>query len=145
METVREQALKAFEAALRTISDVPMERNRDIEVTEYPFIVMIDGGQEPDVMETGIKRVALTVDVEIYVVADKFQELGYEFDYVYGRVIKAALEDNTLGGLVVDVREGPMTDPEDDRSSGRGPTRAAAIAFEIDYWVQPDDPYKLAP
>lgn len=147
--TVREQVLQAFEAALgnvtATVPEAVIERNRDIEVTSFPAVVMVDRGQSIGQDDTGIKRVRMGVDVEMYAAAPTFDQLAGALDRLYSAVVKAVLADHTLGGVAVDVAEDDMTDPEIDRAEGRGPNIAASLGFNIEYWVAEDDPDVLAP
>lgn len=144
--TVREQVLAAFKARLDGISvpNLLVERNRDIPVEHYPSVVMVDGGQSPDVDQPGVKIVRMRVDVEMYVKANTYGELAGAFDALYGSVVRAVMADRTLGDLAVDIDEGELQDPLTGREEGVGPTQATSLAFEVEYWVDPDDPDTLA-
>lgn len=151
MNSVREQVLQAFKTALdgAASASVVVDRNRDIPVeltTSTSWIVMVDGGQEPDV-ETGpgYKQIALGVDVEMFAATASHGGLAAALDALYVAVVQSALADRTLGGLAVDITEGELTDPILDRSEGIGPTIAASLSFSIDYWVDVDDPTIAAP
>lgn len=145
--SVREQVLAAFLAQLESVdvAEVTVQRNRDTPVESYPSIVMVDGGQTPDVESgPGFKQVELRVAVELFVKANLPELLAEAFDELYGKVVVAALTDRTLGNLAVDITEGDMEDPIVVREEGVGPTMCASLGFSIDYWVAVSDPYTLA-
>lgn len=143
-ETVRERVYAAF-AALQSAVDVESERNRGkaVELNNYPRIVIIDGDDDVDEDNNGIKRHTGHVTIEGYAKAEKTEDLGSEYNTLMGDVIKAALSDHTLGGLAVDVRE-ESTAVQIDRDSSI-PSAVFEIKFVIDYFTSSTDPYELAP
>jgi hypothetical protein len=143
--SIREQILTAFLAQLKTIANVTVERNRAEPVEAVPSLLMIDGGQSVTEENAGIKLHALRVDVEGYVDATISAELGAVLSDLHGQTVLALMADRTLGDLAIDVREGELRDPEIDRTQGHRPFAAFSLAFEIDYFTDPNDPYEPAP
>ena len=143
--SIREQILAAFLVRLKTIANVTVERNRAEPVEAFPSLLMIDGGQSVTEENAGIKLHALRLDVEGYVSAAKAADLGPALSDLYGQTVLALMADRTLGDLAIDVREGELRDPEIDRTQGHRPIAAFSLAFEIDYFTDPNDPYEPAP
>ena len=67
------------------------------------------------------------------------------YEYYLGNIGLALMADRTLGDLAIDLREGELRDPEIDRTQGHRPFAAFSLAFEIDYFTDPSDPYQPAP
>ena len=144
MPPVREQVLAAFLQALQGLAGVTVERNRNRDVTAemMPALVMLDGGQRRR-DESGLARYAMQVDVEGYVLATSDAALGPALDDLYARTVAAGLADHTLAGLAVDVREGEL-DVLIVRDAGK-PAAGFSLAFEIDSFTAPRDPFAPAP
>lgn len=144
MIPVREQVLAAFLARLQTLPGVTVERNRNREVTPdmMPAIVLLDGGQRRQ-DETGLARYVAEPEVEGYVVAATDAALGPALNELYARTVVAALSDPTLGGLAVDVREGAL-EVMIVRETGK-PAAGFSLAFEIEFFAAPADPFAPAP
>ena len=143
--SIREQILAAFLARLQTIANVTVERNRVEPVEEFPSLLMMDGGQSVTEENAGVKLHALRVEVEGYVGAATAAELGPALSDLYGQTVLALMADRTLSDLAIDLREGELRDPEIDRTQGHRPFAAFSLAFEIDYFTDPSDPYQPAP
>ena len=143
--SIREQILAAFLARLQTIANVTVERNRVEPVEAFPSLLMMDGGQSVSEENAGVKLHALRVDIEGYVSAATAAELGPALSDLHGQIVLALMADRTLGDLAIDLREGELRDPEIDRTQGHRPFAAFSLAFEIDYFTDPNDPYQPAP
>jgi len=143
--SIREQILAAFLARLQTIANVTVERNRVEPVEAFPSLLMMDGGQSVSEENAGVKLHALRVDIEGYISAVTAAELGPALSDLHGLAILALMADRTLGNLAIDLREGDLRDPEIDRTQGHRPFAAFSLAFEIDYFTDPNDPYQPAP
>jgi len=143
--SIREQILAAFLARLQTIGNVTVERNRVEPIEVFPSLLMIDGGQSVSEENAGVKLHALRVDLEGYVSAATSTELGSALSDLHGQTVLALMADRTLGDLAIDLREGELRDPEIDRTQGHRPFAAFSLAFEIDYFTDPNDPYQPAP
>jgi hypothetical protein len=143
--SIREQILSAFLVRLQTIGNVTVERNRVEPVEAFPSLLMIDGGQTVVEENAGIKLHTLRVEVEGYVNAATAAELGPALSDLHGQTVLALMADRTLGDLAIDLREGELRDPEIDRTQGHRPFAAFSLAFEIDYFTDPNDPYQPAP
>ena len=143
--SIREQILAAFFVRLQTIANVTVERNRVEPVETFPVLLMIDGGQTVTEENAGIKLHALRVEVEGYVGAATAADLGPPLSDLHGQTVLALMADRTLGDLAIDLREGELRDPEIDRTQGHRPFAAFSLAFEIDYFTDPSDPYQPAP
>ncbi len=145
--TVREQCLAAFYTVLSGIAGVTTYRNRRREVPHaaMPAFVQVDGGHdEPSDDNSGRTTYQLQVSVEGFVTADTDALLGPALSDHHGKLVSAVLADRTLGGLAIDVREGPMV-ADLDRSEGSAPAMAFNCTFTVDYWTVPGDPYTVAP
>ena len=143
--SIREQILTAFLVRLQTIANVTVERNRVEPVETFPALLMIDGGQSVTEENAGIKLHALRVEVEGYVGAATAADLGPALSDLHGQTVLALMADRTLGDLAIDLREGDLGDPEIDRTQGHRPFAAFSLAFEVDYFTDPNDPYQPAP
>ena len=143
--TVREQVLAAFYAHVQALPGVQSERNRDIPVTDFPFVVQRDG---PHIVTTRNEPYAdytLSLGVEIYVASATTSGLAPAWDSIYGDLIAAIHGDQRLGGLAVDTYEESLEFPEVGRAQGQGPTYAALVTFSINFWTDAKDPRILAP
>jgi hypothetical protein len=143
--SIREQILTAFLVRLQTIASVTVERNRVEPVEAFPSLVMIDGGQSTTEENAGTKLHALRIEVEGYVSATTAADLGPALSDLHGQAVLALMAERTLGDLAIDLREGELRDPEIDRTQGHGPHAAFSLAFEVDYFTDPNDPYQPAP
>jgi hypothetical protein len=143
--SIREQILAAFLVRLQTIANVTVERNRVEPVEVFPSLLMIDGGQSVTEENAGFKFHALRVDIEGYVGAATSLQLGPALSDLHGQTVLALMADRTLGDLAIDLREGELRDPEIDRTQGHRPFAAFSLAFEVDYFTDPSDPYQPAP
>ncbi len=143
--SIREQILAAFLVRLQTIGNVTVERNRVEPVEEFPSLLMMDGGQSVTEENAGVKLHSLRVELEGYVSAATSAELGPALSDLHGQTVLALMADRTLGDLAIDVREGELRDPEIDRTQGHRPFAAFSLAFEIDYFADPNNPYEPAP
>jgi len=141
---VREQVLAAFLQALQQVAGAAVERNRNREVAaeSMPALVMLDGGQRRQ-DESGLARYVAEADVEGYVLAATDAALGPALNDLYARTVVAALADPTLGGLAVDVREGAL-DVSVVRETGK-PAAGFSLAFEIEFFAAPANPFAPAP
>jgi hypothetical protein len=146
-DTVREQALAAFFAALQAITGVynlRVERNRDTEVTKFPTLVQIDGPQRAEHAFTGSVLYTATVRVEAYVQANETGlTTAQMLDQLYGKVVQALAADPTLGGKAVDVTERDL-DTDTDRAPGHAPGGALLCAFDVMYETAEGDPFTRA-
>jgi hypothetical protein len=148
-DTVRERVLAAFFARLEGITGVyglKVERNRDTEVTTFPFLVQVDGDHEVDEgFATGIDRYLMTVTVEGYGQAPQQGEtVQGKLDQLYGKVVQALAADHTLSGLAVDVEEQSL-DFDIDRVDGHQPGGAFSAAFRVEFWTKQGDPFTVGP
>jgi len=143
--SIREQILAAFLVRLQTMANVTVERNRVEPVDAFPSLLMMDGGQSVTEENAGIKFYILRVEVEGYVGAAASLLLGPALSDLHGQTVLALMADRTLGNLAIDLREGELRDPEIDRTQGHRPFAAFSLAFEIDYFTDPNDPYQPAP
>jgi hypothetical protein len=144
-DTIRERVISAVEAAMQTLSGVTVERNRDTEVSTFPFINVLDGGQDPDYGTHGLTRYVMTVTLELFVSATTEAGLGPALNALYGQVVQALYADATLAGLTADRTEAALTEPDLSRAEGIGPTMGAALDVTLDYWTPFGDPFTLAP
>lgn len=139
-----ERVAAAFVQRLEALEGVTVERERDQEVAEYPFLNVYEGGSNPDDESTQIVQHDLTMTVEGFVDAEMPAELGPARNALYARVVAAALADPSLGGVAIDVREG-------DRSQGRAESEAGrpvgwfVLDFTIRFATRQGDPYSLGP
>lgn len=134
---IREQVIAAIAARLALLTGVRVERNRDreIEPSMMPMLVLVDGGQSVDEGNSGIRRYVLRLAIEGYVAAPTSAGLGPDLSGLYARTVEQLLADHTLGGLAVDLREGDLADPVIDREPGHRPIAAFELSVEVEHLV----------
>lgn len=145
-DSLRLQILDAFQGVIETAMAaespaVPVEANRRQEVTEYPYVVIIDGGEEAITEEVSIERRFLTVTIEGYV-QDADDDIRATRENLLATLSAAARNDYTLGGLCIDITRGSV-DVFMIPGSHKA-TSAFAVDFEIEYWTAPGDPFTQA-
>lgn len=144
---MREQVFAAAAARLALLAGVRVERNRDreIESSMMPMLVVIDSGQSADDGNSGFRRYVLRLSIEGYVTAAAAAGIGPALSDLYARTVEQLLADHTLGGLAVDLREGDLADPVIDREPGHRPIAAFELSVEVEYWTAPGDLHAPAP
>jgi hypothetical protein len=144
---LREQVIAALADRLATLTGVRVERNRDreIEPSMMPMLVIVDGGQSVDEGNSGIRRYVLRLAIEGYVAAATPAGLGLALSDLYARTVELLLADHTLGGIAVDLREGDLADPVIDREPGHRPIAGFELSIEVEYWTAPGDLTAPAP
>ncbi len=137
--SVREQIMAAFAEQLGK-KEVPIFRNRDSAVQNYPALILLEGSQRTDNSISGRTGYTATVIVEGYVQAKSADTLGEEINALYANTVKYVLDNQTLGGLCNDIREGELEINID--AEGSKPMAAFSLSFEIDYWTKPKNPFE---
>lgn len=146
-DTIRERVLDAFKTKLDGITGVTgltVERNRDVRVQEFPMLIMIDGGQQANLDNTGFTRYDMNIEVEGHVTASTPGGLGDAVNALYGKTVEAVMADVTLGSLSLDIVEVSM-EVEIDRGEGRKPYAAFLVTFQVTYFTEQGDPFTLGP
>lgn len=147
---IREQIHEALEAVLAAalpplFEGIRVERNRDAPTQKFPAVNVLDGGNERVEPEsTGFNEYTMTPAVEGYVQTERSEELGPAMNELYGQVILALMADRSLGGLAIDMAEGPMT-VEIGRRENQGPVAGFRVEISVRFWTAEDNPYQLGP
>jgi len=143
--TIREQSLEAFKAALGNNGGAfKVKRNAGdaLTVADAPAVDMVDGGQKSDEQVFGETAYVLRVRVFGYARAANGDALGAAISDLDGQVVKAALADRYLGGLVDWVREAPDSlDDPDVNHDGARPHAHLVKHFEIEFRTKAGDPF----
>lgn len=143
----RERVLAAFDAALQTVPGITsdqVDRNRTDGVNlqkETPRLIQMDGGHEVTESQTGEDEYRLSIDVDIYATAATDRELGAALNLLWGNVVQTVQADLSLGGLVRDIRQVDMSDPEVLKESGAPPAITAQVSFDVFFATAERDPF----
>ena len=132
---VVEQVVAAFVARLEALDDIKVERERDQEVGEFPFLVVYEGDKDVDDGQTSYTSHTQTITVEGYVEAEEPADLGPARNALYARVAEALLADPSLGGLSIDVREGNRSSFRAESKAGK-PVGAFTVDFLVTFWTK---------
>lgn len=134
--SIRETVLRAFLARLETITaigtdprEVTVDRNRDQNVSAFPTLVQVDGGQQTRDRLTGADVKAMEVTVEIHLDADDPEALTDLLDAAYVAVSDAIDNGPTLGGVAIDAAELSFT--PDFLREGKRPSVRGDLVFEV--------------
>lgn len=149
--SIREQILQAFKTRLEAATydnlDGPVtvyrNRMRPPDTTECPLLLMYDGGEQGETDITSHRRVVMMVEVTGYVATTE-ASIGADMSDLMAGVFRAILSDRTLGGTASDVREGEVH-VETMGDDAAHPILAFSTEFEVEYWVNPENPYASAP
>ena len=150
MLSIREQALAAFFNRFAGLTEYPLRKrmpNWLIDVNDLPALVQLDGGSSPlggdDVSSgiSGIVRIALRVSIVIGINASNTDVLGPELSKARADVLKAALANPTLDGIVEHVRWDGDEDPVTLLEEGSPPHAILAINFVIIHTEAELDPF----
>lgn len=146
MPPLLEDILDAFENALVAgLPGVLVERDRDIEADTFPSVNILQGGHEVLTENHGIDDVVMTITCELFETGSTAKIAGTALNTLYGNVIKAAMVDRTLGGLLTDMEEDSLDEPVVLRQEGQGPAKAVSLDFLVQYQRRPGDPDNLYP
>lgn len=143
-DTQRKKALDAVSGALAAITGVvglTIENNRDTPVESFPTLVVADGAESVTSRLTGTVLMTINVMVEVYAEAEEAAGLRGAFDEPYGKILQALAALAGSGGPIADVRHTDTSNPDVDTRDGANPNWAAALMFEVDYWVGEADPF----
>lgn len=144
MSTRREQMHVAVLAALGTITDCTVFRNRDLPVawdgiTTNRVVILRDGGHVAESRALATEYRFLPT-VEGHVRADDAETLGTLLDVLWGDVIRVVTADHQLGGVSESVDVGAMEEPEINRDAEPGPAAAFAQQFHVLVVTSETDP-----
>ncbi|AWJ86324.1 hypothetical protein TSH58p_22680 (plasmid) [Azospirillum sp. TSH58] len=150
--SVREQVLAAFETLLGSVTapNVPgtfavyRGRRKAVPETNLPALVMQASIISQDQFNAGVVRNLERVAVSALVKETTDTALDQALADVSAAVQKAVEADPTLGGLVVDTNlsEADQATANDEGIGGIG---EAFLAFTVEFWTRPGDPYTAAP
>lgn len=154
---VRELILAALFARVQQIAwpDLYTERNRLTEADQFPAILQFDGDEDAPEEDSAAARCSMTVEYDLYVsVSGGFNGAGGQLGADLNRLL-ADLQTALLFGTnqapewwagigIADIRRGPITIARDFGPMDT-PMMAANIAFTVDYWTLPGDPYSPGP
>lgn len=141
-DSIREQILAAVDVLLDAITGVTTGRNRttDIDLSDMPAAIQLDGGHVTTALQTGAATKTLEVSVQCYVTGATEAALTAAIDVLYVQVTTALLADITLGGLASDVREVEMIEPDPMDDEQEKLFAAFSVEFEIDFETSETDP-----
>ena len=138
---IREQLLAAIYARLKTVAGVSaanVYRNHAKAVpggqsSNYPLILMFDGGHKPPLEESGVQFYNMAFVVHGHVYASTNDGLGPALSELYASILEAFYTDPSFGGLAVDLQEGIFERIENDRTEGGNTVSAFSLEMTINY------------
>lgn len=146
MPPLREDIIEAFMAALVVgLPGVLVERDRDTEADTFPSVNILEGGHEVITENHGLDDIAMNMTCELFEASVTMADVGPALNVLYGNVVKAAMADRTLGGLLVDLEEDNADEPVVLRQEGQGPAKAMSLDFLLRYQRKSGDPDSLFP
>lgn len=144
----REQILAELESVVADLGGYTFKRNDlNIDGSELPCIILLDGDEENDVEAYGRGRPANSPQImrmypQLYFALEDHPEgVGPLVNMTRGTIVHAVLSDVGLQGLVHN-REIRYEGMESDLALGRSITGQAGIQLSMSYVLYPDD---LAP
>lgn len=150
--SVRERVLAAFETLLGTVAapNVPgaitVYRGRRKQVAEdkLPALVMRAAPVSDEQSNAAVTRCIERVTVSGLVKAATDRALDQALADLSAAVQRAVQSDPTLGGIAVDTRlsEADQSTADDEGVGGVG---EIFLAYTVEYWTRPGDPYTPAP
>jgi hypothetical protein len=144
MASIREQILAAMVAGLESISGPVVARDAALpeKVPVGGLVILRDNGEVPQAAFSGADQYELRVAIELF--ADT-TDATTSLDALRTAAITTFLADRTVGGLAVDVREGPTSELDPLHAEGAAPIAARVVEFVVDYWTAEGDPDRIAP
>lgn len=141
MTTRRETVLAKVQTVLAGMAGVTVDRNVDTEIdpADMPAAVQFDGGHVVVPRESGETAYTANFSVQGSVTGANRAAVTAAVDTLYGQIVTALVADPTLGGLVSDVRETAMSDPE-FLTDAEAPFAEFAVDFEVDFETAEHDP-----
>ncbi len=133
-----------------------VERNRTVEVqeNEYPLLALYEADEDAPEEDSAAARKSAVIEIELHLQAPRDHDapgaaLGADLNALIAKVEFAVLEGTNQPAPwwpdgTVDIRRGPVTRNLETGETGV-PTGGAKIAFIVDYWTLPGDPYTPGP
>ncbi|CAO3453872.1 hypothetical protein [Azospirillum argentinense] len=150
--SIREQVLAAFEALLSTVTapNVPGSftvyrgRRKTVPEDSLPALVMRTSIVSQDQFSAGAVRNLERITVAALVKETTDKALDQAMSDLSAAIQRAVESDHTLGGIAVDTNlsEADQATAEDEGIGGIG---EAFLAFTVEFWTRPGDPYTAAP
>jgi hypothetical protein len=143
---LREQIIGAFAdslAAITGITGLSIERNRSAAVEQYPSLLIYDADENFIYDNPYFTKVTMTVIALGLVQSTSDSLIGENINQLYGKTIMAAMADTTLGNLCIDIRITQSNFEFEDNPAR--PQASFRAEFDIDYWLNPKDPYSVPP
>lgn len=144
---IREQALARFYATWSAgLDDVETQRTVDaaMDPDRLPAAIQMDGGHQRAARDARVDQMTGRVTVGLFVTAATGAELPQALNALYARVVRPLMADPTLDGLVSDVRELGLSDPQPMTEGQERPFMYAELDFEFEYETAEDDPTEPA-
>ena len=131
MASIREDCLVNFAALVAAIAGITVERNRDIEVQEFPTAIVTGGDETGDdeVMNATLV-VKMTILVEVYV---RGAAVDTQLNAWRASIKDAIAADPTLSGKAVHTRYRGMDEPEPVTEDVDEAHLVAELGFECEY------------
>ena len=144
----RELALQAFLARLETVEGYTVLRNldRELRTSEYPALIMTDGGEDEDedLRSTGLLALRMRVSVDVVVKVAQGVNVGPALNDGRAKVRVAIASDPQLGETAIDVQYGGADDPDiADELSGDIGRAVLPLGFTIVRQEAELDPYSF--
>lgn len=129
-------------AAISSVADLVVERNRVEAVETFPMIVLREGGHEVSEETSSHDLATISLDVELYVRSTSAAiNVGTLLNELYGAAKVALQADRSLGIGAFDVRETSMSAPTFDTSDAAHPQASAVVSFDVQFWQTKANPY----
>lgn len=142
---IREQVLAAVKSTLDNgLSGVSIERNRMVEVAEYPAIIVRGGEMDTEFIDSHSRAHMMQLEIECFAQAASGEALEQALNQHYGEIVQALLADHTLGGVAFDVREQSLT-PMSEMDAGNKPTGAFLLVMEVEFHTTHTNPFTASP
>lgn len=138
MTAKREAAIAAVVGALEAGLTATVARNLEVELSleDLPAAIVIDGGHEIVVRQTGDEIYEMSLTIELYVTG---ADLGTQLNALYLGAINALVADVTLGGAAITVDEDGLSDPEIERDDVGAQIMTASLQVTVQFVTSETD------
>ena len=146
MPAIQEQVLAALFARLQTlagsVAGLQLERERDTEVTQFPFVVQRAGDERTETIASGIADHFLEVEIEAYAEGTTALAARQAVSDLQARICNLIAADPGLAGTAVDAAGTGMRGAV-EFARGQQPAAAAVFLFEVHYQTREADRYAV--
>lgn len=154
---VREAIISAIFQRLQALDwpGLTVERNRMVEVQEFPSLYLYEGDEDPPEEDSGAARCSMDLKLEVRlkvsaIVSDVGSQLGSDFNRLTALAELALLcgtnqAPEWWGDLgIADIRRGSL-DRDLYTDETAIPVMGGTLQIIVDYWTMPGDPYSPGP